>query len=229
MMKEEIGNHPENAGRKKGPTIDEVYQKIKEMIYYNRLAPGQKIVYADMAARLHTSSTPVIQALKRLEASRLVIHVHNKGYFVGEITESEARQLYQAREALETYIIPSVIQNLTPQMLDDIKAAFKKHEKANRRMLILVDAQFHLKIAEIAQNEIIYQILKEIFEKIYLKYRPEYMDDEWGKKVVKQHHELLESLREGQAEKAVRIVRKHIKTGRDYVIGSLLSHDILPG
>jgi DNA-binding GntR family transcriptional regulator len=62
-----------------------------------------------------------------------------------------------------------------------------------------------------------------------LKYRPEYMDDEWGKKVVKQHHELLESLREGQAEKAVRIVRKHIKTGRDYVIGSLLSHDILPG
>jgi DNA-binding GntR family transcriptional regulator len=229
MMKEEIGNQPENARRKRGPTIDEVYQKIKEMIYYNRLAPGQKIVYADMAARLHTSSTPVIQALKRLEASRLVIHVHNKGYFVGEITESEARQLYQAREALETYIIPSVIQNLTPQMLDDIKTAFKKHEKANRRMLILVDAQFHLKIAEIAQNEIIYQILKDIFEKIYLKYRPEYMDDEWGKKVVKQHHELLESLREGEAEKTVRIVRKHIKTGMDYVIGSLLSHETIPG
>ncbi|RPJ41100.1 MAG: GntR family transcriptional regulator, partial [Deltaproteobacteria bacterium] len=163
------------------------------------------------------------------EASRLVIHVHNKGYFVGEITESEARQLYEAREALETYIIPSVIQNLTPQMLDDIKTAFKKHEKANRRMLILVDAQFHLKIAEIAQNEIIYQILKDIFEKIYLKYRPEYMDDEWGKKVVKQHHELLESLREGQAEKTVRIVRKHIKTGMDYVIGSLLSHETIPG
>jgi len=229
MMKEEIENRVENAGKRKGPTIDEVYQKMKEMIYYNRLAPGQKIVYADMAARLHTSSTPVIQALKRLEASRLVIHIHNKGYFVGEITENEARQLYQAREALETYIIPAVIQNLTPQKLDQIKEAFKKYEKANRRMLILVDAQFHLKIAEFAHNEVIYQILKDIFEKIYLKYRPEYMEDGWEKKVVKQHHELLESLREGQAEKTIRMVRKHIKTGMDYVIGSLLSHDAIPG
>jgi len=229
MVKEGTESQAENGRRKKGPTIDEVYQKIKEMIYYNRLAPGQKIVYADMAARLHTSSTPVIQALKRLEASRLVIHIHNKGYFVGEITENEARQLYQAREALETYIIPAVIQNLTPQKLDQIKEAFKKYEKANRRMLILVDAQFHLKIAEFAHNEVIYQILKDIFEKIYLKYRPEYMEDGWEKKVVKQHHELLESLREGQAEKTIRMVRKHIKTGMDYVIGSLLSHDAIPG
>jgi DNA-binding GntR family transcriptional regulator len=229
MLKEDVETPVQNIGKRKGPTIDEVYQKIKGMIYYNRLAPGQKIVYADLAARLHTSSTPVIQALKRLEASRLVIHIHNKGYFVGEITEDEARQLYQAREALETYIIPVVIQNLTPQKLDQIKEAFKEYEKANRRMLILVDAQFHLKIAEFAHNEVIYQILKDIFEKIYLKYRPEYMDDEWEKKVVKQHHELLESLREGQVEKTVRIVRRHIKTGRDYVIGSLLSHEIIPG
>ena len=228
-MKEEIDPKPEKRERRKGPTIDEVYQKIKEMIYYNRLAPGQKIVYADMAARLHTSSTPIIQALKRLEASRLVRHIHNKGYFVGEITENEARELYQAREALETYIIPFVIQNLTPQKLDEIKEAFKKYEKANRRMLILVDAQFHLKIAEFAHNEVIYQILKDIFEKIYLQYRPEYMDDEWEQKVVKQHHELLESLHEGQVEKAVKIVRKHIQTGREYVIGSLLAHESIPG
>ncbi len=229
MMNEELRSQAENGGKRKGPTIDEVYRKIKELIYYNRLAPGQRIVYADMAARLHTSPTPVIQALKRLEASRLVIHVHNRGYFVGEITESEARHLYQAREALETYIVPIVIQNLTPRMLDEIRGAFKKHEKANRRMLILVDAQFHLKIAEIARNEIIYQILKDIFEKIYLKYRPEYLDDGWVEKVIKQHHELLESLREGQVEKTVRIVRRHIQTGMDYVIGSLLAHDTLPG
>jgi hypothetical protein len=87
--------------------------------------------------RLKISATPVIQALKRLETSRIVNYIPNKGYFVGEITEIEARQLYHAREALETYIIPAVIQNLTPEKLDDIRKTFKKYEKANRRVLIL--------------------------------------------------------------------------------------------
>jgi len=108
-MNDEYREKSSGVRAKKGMTIDEVYQRIKEMIYYNQLAPGQKIIYNDLANRLKISATPVIQALKRLETSRIVNYIPNKGYFVGEITEIEARQLYQAREALETYIIPLVI------------------------------------------------------------------------------------------------------------------------
>jgi DNA-binding GntR family transcriptional regulator len=221
-MNSESEKNISGARAKKGMTIDEVYQKIKEMIYYNQLAPGQKIIYNDLANKLNISATPVIQALKRLETSRIVNYIPNKGYFVGEITESEARQLYQAREALETYIIPVVIKNLTPEKLDDIRETFKKYEKANRRVLILVDAQFHLKIAEYAHNEVIHQILKDIFEKIYLKYRPEYMGENREKEVLKEHHDILESLRKGDTEDTIRIIKQHIRLGRDHVVGSLL-------
>jgi DNA-binding GntR family transcriptional regulator len=221
-MNDEAEKKNSGARVKKGMTIDEVYHKIKEMIYYNQLAPGQKIIYKDLANRLQMSSTPVIQALKRLETSRIVNYIPNKGYFVGEITEIEARQLYQAREALETYIIPLVIQNLTPEKLDDIRETFKKYEKTNRRVLILVDAQFHLKIAELANNEVIYQLLKDIFEKIYLKYHPEYMGDNREKEVLKEHHEILESLSKGDAEDTIRTVKRHISLGRDHVVESLL-------
>jgi DNA-binding GntR family transcriptional regulator len=42
--------------------------------------------------------------MNRLEASGLVEYRPNKEHFVGEITETEATQLYQAREALEIWI-----------------------------------------------------------------------------------------------------------------------------
>jgi DNA-binding GntR family transcriptional regulator len=93
---------------------EDVYLKIKAMIYNNELAPGQKLIYQALAKKLNLSMTPVIQALNRLEHSNLVRHEPNRGYFVGEMHETECRELYQAREALETYIIPFAIQKLEP-------------------------------------------------------------------------------------------------------------------
>jgi DNA-binding transcriptional regulator YhcF (GntR family) len=95
-------------------------QEIKKMIYYNMLAPGQKLVYQDLARRLNMSITPVIQALNGLKRSNFVRYEANKGYFVGEINETEARELYEAREALESYLIPCVIKNLKREDLDAI-------------------------------------------------------------------------------------------------------------
>jgi DNA-binding GntR family transcriptional regulator len=216
---------PKKSPQRKGLTIEEVYQKIKEMIYYNQLAPGQKLIYSDLAKRLGVSATPVVQALNRLEASQLVKYVRNKGYFVGEITEKEAVQLYQAREALETYIIPMVMRNLAPKKLDEIQKAFKAHREAygnkTNRGLILLDAKFHLQIAEHAHNELIYRMLRDIFEQIYLKYPPQYLSSDMAMSVVNEHRSILNALRKRDEEQIISIIKFHIKAGLDRVIGSL--------
>jgi len=124
-------------------TIDEVDRRIKEMMSYHHLVPGQKIIYKDLAKRLGITPTPLIQSLKRLENSRLVNYVPNRGYFVSELTKKEVEQLHDAREALEVYLVPAVIKNLTPQKLDDIRHTFKKYENCRHRVMNIVDAQFH--------------------------------------------------------------------------------------
>ena len=70
----------------------------------------------------------------------------NKG--LKEITETEDRQFYQASEALEIYISPSVIENLNPENLNEIRRAFRQYNETDRRALLLFDLQFHLKIGE---------------------------------------------------------------------------------
>ncbi len=219
----------EDTAKKKGKTVEEVYDEIKKMIYYNMLAPGQKLIYRDIAERLKTSITPVVQALKGLERSNFVRHEPNKGYFVAEITETEARELFQAREALELYSISLIIENLDLKKLDAIRKAFRDYKGAmapeHRRILMLKDAQFHLKIVECSGHNVIYGLLEHIFEQITLKYRPEYLWEDRVKQVAKEHGAILKSLGEGDIKKTTKLLRTHIQKGREHIVRSLQSYN----
>jgi len=219
----------ENPAKKKGKAVEEVYDEIKKMIYYNMLAPGQKLIYRDIAERLKTSITPVVQALKALERSNFVRHEPNKGYFVAEITETEARELFQAREALEIYSISLIIENLDLKKLDAIRGAFRDYKGAMapeyRRILMLKDAQFHLKIVECSGHNVIYRLLEHIFEQITLKYRPEYLWEDRIKQVAKEHGAILKSLGEGDIKKTTKLLRTHIQKGREHIVRSLQSYN----
>jgi len=212
-----------SQGLKKGRAIQKAYERIKQLISLNQLVPGQKLIYADIADKVNMGVTPVIQALNRLETSGLVRYVANKGYFVGEITETEVRQLYQAREALEIFVIPAVIQNIDSQKLDKIANDFNKKDylEQSRRALILDDIRFHLAIVRHAHNNVIYNLLKSIFEQVYLKYRPEYLDETRIKEVLREHLQLLTYLRNANEDEAIALVRDHIRSSIDYVVKTI--------
>ncbi len=213
------------SGGKRGVAIEEAHNRIKNMIYLNQLAPGQKIIYSDLSKRLNTSVTPVIQALNRLEANGFVNYTPNKGYFVGEITQEEAMELYEAREAMEIYIIPKIIRNITKQAIEEIKAIFRKYNQeahaGSNRKIILVDAQFHLKLAEYSGNEVINTMLGEVFEKLYLKYRPEYLEAPQAKEVASEHRQILDALGRGDAKTAINFTRRHIAASKDRITRAL--------
>ncbi len=218
--------------QKKGHTVEEAYEEIKRMIYYNLLAPGQKLVYQDLAKRLNMSITPVIQALNGLKRSNFVRYEPNKGYFVGEITETEARELYQTREALETYLVPFVIENLKPndhRELHSALRAFREPPGASQpgyqRFYMIKDAEFHLRIVEYAQNRTIYKLLKEVFENIYLRYRPEYLSEERVERAASEHRAILSALGKGDVEETTNLLRKHIENGMNHVIEYIRSRN----
>ncbi|MFH1481199.1 MAG: GntR family transcriptional regulator [Pseudomonadota bacterium] len=217
----------------RGGTIDEAYQKIKSMMYNKELVPGQKLFYQGLAQMLNLSTTPIAQSLDRLARSNLVVYKPNKGYFVGEITETEAKELFQAREAIELYLIPLIIANLDHKKLMDIERHFKEYQDrgGDRRLLILKDARFHLKIAEFARNGILYGLLNQVLEQVCIKYRPEYIGNERFKEVVKEHWGILQALEKGDADDAGEKIKEHLKNGMDHVINSLRNrtHHLLGG
>jgi DNA-binding GntR family transcriptional regulator len=206
--------------------VDLAYQKIKEMMYHHELVPGQKLLYQELAKKLNMSITPVIQALNRLQLLKIVYSERNKGFYVGEADPVEAEELFITREALEVFLIPTVLEKMTAKKLESIERAMKEHVKAvsfpqYRRLLLIIDTNFHLEIIKCAENKVIYDFCKLIFERIYLKYRPEYMREERLKEAAKEHRMLFEALKNSDLKKTERLIKEHIRSGREHIVNSL--------
>jgi DNA-binding GntR family transcriptional regulator len=220
-------DHPMKQGAKAEESpVDLAYQKIKEMMYHHELVPGQKLLYQELAKKLNMSITPVIQALNRLQLLKIVYSERNKGYYVGEADPVEARELFVAREALEVFLVPTILEKMTPRKLESIERAMKEHVKAvsfplYRRLLLIIDTNFHLEIIKCAENKVIYNFCKLIFERIYLKYRPEYMREERLKEAAREHRMLFEALKNGDVKKTERLIKDHIRSGREHIVNSL--------
>jgi len=207
--------------------VDVAFRKIKEMMYHHEIVPGQKLLYQELAQKLNMSVTPIVQALNRLQLLNIVHSERNKGFYVGEADPVEAKELFIAREALETYVVPAVIENLTDKRISAIERAMKEHTRGvsvpqYRRILMIKDTNFHLKIIECAENKVVYNMCKLLLEQIYLKYRPEYMREPRLAKAAEEHETIMESLKKRDVRKTKRLVKQHIKRGREHVVSSLL-------
>jgi DNA-binding GntR family transcriptional regulator len=180
-----------------------------------------------LAEKFKVSRTPVKDALNMLEKEGYVGLRHNKGYYVAEIGSKEAEELYDIREAIENVSVQKAIEKLNRESLKLVKQAMEAYsEDVDKRVLsrrrLILDADFHLKIAEITGNKSLVEILRMIFSKIYLKHRVENLSPERSKMADKEHMEIYQAICSKQASVAVKIIRKHITLGRKNVLGSLV-------
>lgn len=77
-----------------GPTFDRVYVALKRKLSEGCYAPGQHLEPALIGDELHSSVTPVRDALHRLAGERIVETPRSDGFRVPAPSEAELRGLY---------------------------------------------------------------------------------------------------------------------------------------
>jgi DNA-binding GntR family transcriptional regulator len=92
----------------------------------------------------------------------------------------------------------------------------------------VLNAEFHLQIAEISGNHVLKYLLKRNFEHIILRINLDNFTPESAIQSHQEHRNLLESLRRKNISACASIIQKHIQSTRDYIIW-LLSRKELTG
>jgi DNA-binding GntR family transcriptional regulator len=82
---------------------DPTYERLRDAIMQGTLHPNERLVEADLTGMLGSSRSAVRTALVRLEQEGVVEHERNRGAKVRVVEEAEAVEIYEARNALESF------------------------------------------------------------------------------------------------------------------------------
>ncbi|MBF0235171.1 MAG: GntR family transcriptional regulator [Desulfamplus sp.] len=214
-----------NKRRDREDYTQEAYMGIRKMFFHNEIIPGQKISYRDLAERLNMSSTPVIQALKRLEFQGFVRHEPNRGYYTEKISLEEITEIYDFRELIEVALLPITIVKITDQGLQKLKSALDRHLCAVRDIYLkerlMRDMELHLTLAELSQCRLQINTLKHLFDLLYLKYRGNILFVTPMERVDDEHSRLYHFIANKDVDGAAQILRQHISNVKQHAIVSI--------
>jgi DNA-binding GntR family transcriptional regulator len=146
----------ENDRTGAGESKEDKYRRLRDWIIYSELSPGTALNERDLAQKLGISRTPLRELLQRLHYAGLVDWEPNKGIFVAPIDYLRIREIFEVRVGLERTAVSLATARATPAQLDELEAILndccRAAEAADYGHFIALDAAFHAKIREIADN-----------------------------------------------------------------------------
>jgi DNA-binding GntR family transcriptional regulator len=194
----------------------EVYERLVEALVQGTVNPGDRLIQDRLAEELDVSRTPVRDALLRLKEEGVVAPSGRRGYVVRSLSDSDLRDLYGARDAVEGHAA-ALVAALGDHALDEIRAALARataRKLRSSRESFEANRSFHRAIVETTDNSYLLSFFDAIWSRAIsaLAYRDFYVHSPHDQ-FVAEHEGLIEELATGDPERARRAMIEHIAWG----------------
>ncbi|SRR2546422_219790 len=221
------------------PNISETaFQQIRELIVRGKLAPGSRVVEADLAERLRVSRTPVRAALHRLQQEGYILVNSGRGskakLSVTPLTNEDARELYSivghleglaacATASLEPQARAPLIQRL--KGLNDRLRELATAGRGDPNVIFDLDISFHQAIVDAGAGprlRALHAAVKPQTERYWRLYASSIVD-QLGISVG-EHVVIIESIANGNSDAAERALQMNWRNGAErlaHVINTL--------
>ena len=151
---------------------EDIVERIFEAVVEQRLPAGTKLSESLLCDAFGVGRMRIRRALLLL-ASREVVELHaNRGAYVASPTAEQAREVFEARLALEPGIARLAAERATDADIENLRAhlamEYDAHRKNHRRDAIRLSGQFHTLLAQIAGNTIMLRMTKELITRTSL-------------------------------------------------------------
>ena len=191
---------------------EQIYQEIRNEILTQSLRAGEKITIKMLHDRYGVSSSPIREALVRLQQDGLIEYKPNVGMRVVQLTVNDLKERFPLMAELDAISLrfaassdraDRLVEELT-EIQQQTEAAF--YDEANWDRL---SDEFHLKFYEIAGNSRLSSAAKRfrtqftIFTNIYQK------DEKNRRSILAEHQAVLDALKEGNIAEAEVRMRNH--------------------
>jgi len=195
---------------------DVAYDYIKEMILKKKINCGDHINEQLIEEELNISRTPIREAIRRLAAEGILTLIPNCYAEVISFTKESIRDLGIVRITMDCLSAQLAIQNGSNNDFNKMKEISVRcataHQEGDWFDQIKYDCEFHLKLIEISNNDLLLHIQKNLMLKTRLLHTS--LVDEKSSNLsfcdINKHEAILDALFERDTVKVIDAVRQHL-------------------
>jgi DNA-binding GntR family transcriptional regulator len=137
---------------------EQIREHIVEGIVSGRWKPGERIVERRIAGELEVSQTPVREALRELEALRLIESAPNKGVRVRNLSAADLEEIYPVRAGLEQIAAELAAPRLSGDVSAleaEVAALYEADRGSDAEAQVRHTVAFHRELVRAAGNSVL--------------------------------------------------------------------------
>lgn len=188
-------------------------RQIRNNIISLNLKPGSTVSENELARELGMSRTPVREALQELQKLNLIEVFPQRGSVISHIDFKVVEEAVFLRKVLETAVVEELCDCITEESLLELENNIKLQEfylnnKAPQQVFEL-DNEFHKSLFVICNKEKIYHLTEGMmghFDRV----RTLSMYSVKEIKIVEDHKNIFEAIKNGDKAKAMDLMSRHI-------------------
>jgi DNA-binding GntR family transcriptional regulator len=191
-----------------------IRDSLEQRIVEGELGNGKRLDETELSSFYGVSRTPVREALQRLAESGLAEHLPRRGTFVRSPSLSQLVEMFEVMAELECMAIRLAARRATA---DDIDALEKDNETCraavaanDTKKYYEVNARLHGRIYQMSGNGFLASEARRLhdrlrpFRRLQLRVRGRMEES------MAEHDIILAALRDGDADRAIETMKKHI-------------------
>jgi len=211
------------------PAHEIVYRRLRDMVLFGELAPGQAITIQGLNDALGSGITPVREAIRRLTAEGALEFKGNRRVTVPELTRQHLAELAFARAALEPHLAEMAAGRMQAADIDALEAIDAQVNAAIQRgdIRAYLEQNYRFHTALYAQSGA--DILCAMVQGLWLRVGPSLriVCGRYGTlNLPDKHAEAIAALRAGRPQDVAAAIRDDIEQGQDQISAALSEGEI---
>lgn len=205
---------------RKIPSHEVTYGRLRDMILFGHLTPGQPVTIQGLIRDLDAGMTPVREAIRRLTAEGALLPQGNRRVAVPNLTPALLDQLAFVRLTVEPKLAELAAVRLTPDLIDRLEAIDDRVDRAIRAGSVTdyleSNHAFHFALYEASDAPILVGIARGL----WLRFGPSLrvVCARYGAAALPdRHEEALAAMRSGDRAALARAVENDIQQGIDQI------------
>jgi DNA-binding GntR family transcriptional regulator len=202
---------------------DQAYRRVRRMICTAELEPGAVLSESELCEQLGLGRTPVREALRALASEHLIDVYPRRGMFVAGVDPRDLMAISEVREQLEPFAAKLAAERredadleVIDQLLTDLAAYEHSGVELDRswssdQVLMDLDERIHNVVYQASHNAYLAEDLESYYTHALRIWFLGLTKVTHLHQAVLEHREILEAIRDGDAERAAMVMGKHIE------------------